>query len=123
MPDGQGLIGPVQWIIDLLGPLLFWTGVQAPWLQATALNVILLTSFVAKLWKMDGWKTVTVAVCWTVAYACAEYLPAILPVVAGSLCVLVLTVVALKAGGLMRQGGEKVGVIKPMGTADRGPSK
>lgn len=123
MPDGQTLIGPVQWIVDLLNPLLVWTGVQADWLQATALNVILLTAFIAKLWKMDGWKTVTVACCWTVAYACAQYLPSVLTVMAASVSVAVLTVVALKAGGLTRMGGEKVGVLKPMGTADRGPSK
>jgi hypothetical protein len=106
--NGQELIGPVQWIVDVIQPLLFWTGVQADWLQNAALNVVLITSFIAKLAKWTGWKVLALAGGWGVLYAAAEYSPSIVTVIAGGAAVFLMTSLAMKAGKLIRAGGERM---------------
>lgn len=95
----ETLLGPVKWIVDLIRPLLVWTGVQEGWLLVAALNTVLLTKFVADTFKWMGWKVVAVAGGWAALYAVAEYQPSVVGVVAGAASVFVMTALALKAAG------------------------
>ena len=119
--DGRELIGPVQWIVDVIKPLLTWTGVQGPWLQTAALNTIVLTTFIAKAFKMEGWWVMGVAGAWGCLYALAEYLPSALTVIGGTVAVFCMTALALKLAGLAgkgaNKGAEKLGV--PLGAGTR----
>lgn len=102
--NGSEVIGPVQWIVDVIRPLLTWTGVQDVWIQSTALNTVLLTSFIVKLFAWKGWRVLVISGAWAALYACAEYLPSILATVAGAAVVFIMTSLAMKAGGLLRTG-------------------
>ena len=105
---GQDLLGPVQFIIDLLEPILVWTRVDAAWIQLAALNTLLLTSWVAKYLETKGWVTVAVAAVWALAYSAAKYLPDVVPMLAGTAVVLLMTAGAMKVGGLIRVAKEKM---------------
>jgi hypothetical protein len=114
---GEELLGPVQFLIGIFKPLMTWTGVTSAWLQGAALNVIVLTTFIAKTFAWKGWKIMLVAGGWGVLYALAEYLPSVVAVIGGAVLCFVMTALALKVAGLVGLGANKV--MKPLGAGDR----
>lgn len=111
----ETLLGPVRFIVDIIKPLLVWTGVQEAWLVTASLNTILLTKFIGATFKWDGWKMVGLAGGWAALYAVAQYQPSAVTVVAGAVSVFLLTALALKAAGALgRLSAKGVDKMKPL---------